>query len=217
MEIRPQVKSYATQLQEKSLGTERFQRFSSFNTLVRAIALLIHIARSHKPSNNMDKCEGWHKCDKSRTPDELCKAKEVIIRAVQKRAFAKEFKSLKTNKPVPLNSNIRHLSPVLHNNLICVGGRLKNANLDIGEKSPIILPKDDQVSLLLVRHHHVQVKHQGRHLTEGAVRGAGLWILGGKRLINSTLQRCVTCRRLKGKMQEHRNVSKHVLPSHMWV
>lgn len=70
------------------------------------------------------------------------------------------------------------------------------------EKNPIILPKDSHISLLLIRHHHEQVEHQGRHLTEGAVRAAGLWILGGKRLINSVLHKCITCRKLRGKLEE---------------
>ncbi|KAF1387159.1 hypothetical protein PFLUV_G00102450 [Perca fluviatilis] len=204
VEIRPEVRSCATQLKEKGLSSERFQRFSSFKTLVRAIALLIHIARCQKPSNWNDRCKGWHKCDLSRTPDELCQAKEVIIRAVQKEAFKKEFEALETSKPVPLNSSLYRLSPMLQNDLICLGGRLKNANLNIGEKNPVILPKDNHVSLLLVRHHHAEVKHQGRHLTEGAVRAAGLWLLGGKRIINSILHKCVTCRRLRGKFQQQR-------------
>ncbi len=46
------------------------------------------------------------------------------------------------------------------------------------------------------------MKHQGRHLTEGAIRAAGLWILGGKSLINSVLHRCITCRKLRGKLEE---------------
>ncbi|KAI7808136.1 hypothetical protein IRJ41_016509 [Triplophysa rosa] len=203
-DIRVQVRSYATKLQEKSLSTERFLRFSSFDSLVQAIALLIHIVRSFKLSKNTDKCKGWHKCDLSRTPDELSLAKEVIIAAVQRRAFSKEFETLNANKSVSPNSSLHRLSPTLQNNLICVGGRLKNANLDIGEKNPIILPKDNHISLLLVRHHHAEVKHQGRHLTEGAVRAAGLWLLGGKMLINSVLHKCITCRKLRGKMQEQR-------------
>lgn len=72
------------------------------------------------------------------------------------------------------------------------------------EKNPIILPKDSHISLLLIRHHHEQVEHQGRHLTEGVVRAVGLWILGGKRLINSVLHKCITCRKLRGKMEEQR-------------
>lgn len=57
MDVRPTVRSCATKLQEKGLNTERFQRFSSFNSLVRAIALLIHIARSYNLSNSMDMCK----------------------------------------------------------------------------------------------------------------------------------------------------------------
>ncbi len=90
----------------------------------------------------------------------------------------------------------------MEDNLICVGGRLKYSEIATAEKKPIILPKDSHVSLLLIRHHHEQVKHQGRHLTEGAIRAAGLWILGGKSLINSVLHKCITCRKLRGKLEE---------------
>ncbi|XP_067282594.1 uncharacterized protein [Pseudorasbora parva] len=201
-EIRPDVKGYATQLHKKGLSIERFGRFSTFNILQRAVALLIHVARSYKYPNMMGKCRGWHKCELPRSLDELSQAREVIIRAVQRKAFGKEFEALERDKPIPINSCLRRLNPILQNGLICIGGRLKNADVEIDQKNPVILPKDNHVSLLLVRHHHSLVKHQGRHLTEGAVRAAGLWILGGKRLINSTLHKCVTCRRLRGRMQE---------------
>ncbi|CAM4624252.1 unnamed protein product [Leuciscus chuanchicus] len=177
-EIRPDVKSYATQLHEKGLSIERFERFSTFDTLQRAVALLIHIARSFKSPNIMDKCRGWHTCELPRSPDEPSQAREVIIRAGQRKAFGKEFEALERDKPIPLNSCLRRLNPILQNDLICIGGRLKNADVEIKQKNPVILPKDNHVSLLFIRHHHTQVKHQGRHLTEGAVRAAGLWILG---------------------------------------
>ncbi|KAL2082436.1 hypothetical protein ACEWY4_022254 [Coilia grayii] len=202
VEVRPDVKSYVTHLHGKGLSIQRFERFSTFQSLQRAVALLIHVARSFKYPNTMDKCKGWHHCDLPRSPDELSQAREVIIRAVQRNTFEKEFKALGKSKPVPLNSCLRNLNPVLQNDLICLGGRLKNAEVGVELKNPVILPKGHHVSMLLVRHHHAQVKHQGRHLTEGAVRAAGLWILGGKRLINSTLYKCVTCRRLRGRMQE---------------
>lgn len=169
----------------------------------------------------MNKCNGWHRSDLPPTPDELSQAKEVILAAVQKKAFPREYEALIMNRPVPLNSCLCQLSPTLQNNLICVGGRLRNANIDTGEKNPVILPKDDHISILLVRHHHAQVKHQGRHLTEGAVRAAGLCLLGGKSLINSVLHKCVTCRKLRGKNNTwqiyHHSASKPVLLLHMWA
>lgn len=57
---------------------------------------------------------------------------------------------------------------------------------------------------MLVRHFHEQVAHQGRHFTEGAVRTAGLWITGSKRLVSSVIHKCVTCKRLRGKLEEQK-------------
>ncbi|XP_063761823.1 uncharacterized protein LOC134879300 [Eleginops maclovinus] len=201
-EVRPAVKSYITDLQGKVLSTERFERFSTFDTLQRAIALLIHIGRSF--STPTGKCKGWHHCDLPRSVDELSQAREVIIGAVQRNTFVKEFEALERGKQVPLSSCLRSLNPVLQDDLLCLGGRLKNADVSIEQKNPVILPKEHHVSLLLTRYHHAQVKHQGRQLTEGAVRAAGLWILGGKRLVNSTIHKCITCRRLRGRMQEQK-------------
>ncbi|XP_034385145.1 uncharacterized protein LOC117728451 [Cyclopterus lumpus] len=162
------------------------------------------MARSFKHSNQTSKCKGWHTCNLSRTPEEMDQARNVILKAAQRRGFAKDLTALRVNKTVSKNSALLKLSPTLEDNLICVGGRLKHSNLATAVKNPIILPKDNHISLLLTRHHHERVKHQGRHLTEGAIRAAGLWILGGKRLINSVLHKCIICRRLRGKLEEQR-------------
>ncbi len=90
----------------------------------------------------------------------------------------------------------------MDDNFIFVGGRLKYSEVATAKKKTIILPKDSHISLLLIRRHHEQVKHQGRHLKEGAIRAAGWWILGGKSLINSVLHKCITCRKLHGKLEE---------------
>lgn len=92
VEIRPEVGSYATHLKEKGINTEHFQRFSTFQTLVRAIALLIHIAWSHKSTNSQHKCKRWHICHLPRTPDELSQAKEVIIRKMHLERNSKLWK-----------------------------------------------------------------------------------------------------------------------------
>ena len=113
VEIRPDVKCYVTQLQGKGLSIEHFERFSNFDTLQRAVALLIHVARSYKSPNIMDKYKGWHKCEMPLSPDELYQAREVIIRAVQSKAFEKEFEALERDKPAPLNSCLRCLNPIL--------------------------------------------------------------------------------------------------------
>ncbi|XP_065131850.2 uncharacterized protein [Paramisgurnus dabryanus] len=52
-----------------------------------------------------------------------------------------------------------------------------------------------------MRFYHEQSQHQGRHITEGAIRMAGFWILGAKRSISSLIFGCVVCRRLRGKSE----------------
>lgn len=132
----------------------------------------------------------------------MIKAKHIILQKAQQTAFEKELSTLKAGKPISKQSSLLRLSPVLQNDLISIGGRLKHSeNL---EKSPIVLPKDSHVSLLLTRHYHEQVHHQGRHLTDGAIRAAGLWIIGGKGLVNSVIHKCITCRKLRGKQEEQR-------------
>ncbi|KAM7373874.1 hypothetical protein PAMP_006564 [Pampus punctatissimus] len=201
-EIRPQVHTYTTHLEEPVLNPDRFQCFSTFTSLLRAVVFLIHMARSYKHSNKNGRCSGWHICHLPRTAEEMAQAKDVVLKAAQWSAFAKELSALQANKVMPTNSPLHKLSPTLEGNLICVGGRLKHSQLTCEEKNPVILAKDSHVSLLLVRHHHEQVRHQGRHLTEGAVRAAGLWILGCKRLINSVLHKCIICWKLRGKLEE---------------
>ena len=55
-------------------------------------------------------------------------------------------------------------------------------------------------------YYHENVKHQGRHFTEGVIRSAGYWITGGKKLISSLIYKCVKCRKLRGK-QEYQKMS----------
>lgn len=65
---------------------------------------------------------------------------------------------------------------------------------------PLIIPKT-HISTLLVRKYHKQTAHQGRHFTEGAVRSAGLWIIGGRRFVSSVTHKLVFCKRLRAKLE----------------
>lgn len=121
------------------LDPDRFQRFSTLISLLCAVAFLIHMARSHKHSNKNSRCSGWHICRLPRTVDEMDQAKDVILKAAQRPAFAKELSAIQANKVVPTYSPLHKLSPTLEGNLICVGGRLKHSQLTCEEKNPVIL------------------------------------------------------------------------------
>ncbi|KAM9781210.1 uncharacterized protein LOC133168561 isoform X2 [Syngnathus typhle] len=189
VEIRPQVTSCVTGQRDKRLDPKRFERFSSWKSLQRAVATLLHVTRSFKSTNqDVTVCSGWHLCSKPHSVDELSKSSEVILRAVQRACFSEEYDSLSKGQDVNKKSSLSKLNPVIApDGLLRIGGRLKLADLSDPEKHPIILPGKHHVSTLLIRHHHERVEHQGRSFTEGAVRAAGIWLIGGKRRISSTV------------------------------
>ncbi|XP_026119086.1 uncharacterized protein LOC113098285 [Carassius auratus] len=199
-EIRPQVCTNLTEVPKSTWNSERFSRFSNFNTLIRAIARLIHIASSFSKHSKDDSCRGWHICCKGPTEEELEKARILVLKSAQYESYPTEIQRIVATHNLPRKSVLRKLSPVLDNNgLLRVGGRIVRSDLGTCEVNPIIIQGTHHVATLIVRHYHEAVKHQGRHFTEGAVRAAGYWLVGGKRCIRSLLFKCVTCKRLRGK------------------
>ena len=116
--------------------------------------------------------------------------------------YHQEVSALQEKRSLPRNSSLLTRSPFLdENGILRVGVRLKASALSISEKHPILLPGKHHIASILVRYFNERVQPQGRHFTEGAVRRAGFWITGGKRLISSLIFHCVTCtcRRLRTK------------------
>ncbi|KAJ8364902.1 hypothetical protein SKAU_G00137330 [Synaphobranchus kaupii] len=204
VEVKPEVTSLATHVKARGLTSEWFQRFSTWESLLRAVSFLIHQARSLKSDStdaSQHTCKGWHQCSKLRTLEELAAAKRLILETVQRETYPDEYAALQANKEVSSSSSILKLDPYISDGLLRVGGRLRHASIEADVKNPIILSKQSHVTKLLVKHHHMEVKHQGRQFTEGAIRAAGLWIVAGKRLIGSILHHCVICRKLRGKLE----------------
>ncbi|XP_063047286.1 uncharacterized protein LOC134441024 [Engraulis encrasicolus] len=200
-EVRPQATCLLTKVTEQALGSTRFERFSSWKSLVRGMALLIHAAKSFSGEVTGDDCKGWHQCSQL-LPAERFQAKTSIFKAVQEDVYKDELKCLTQGSTVHCQSPLAKLDPFIDKNgLIRVGGRISRADLADEEKHPLILPADHHVATLLVRHYHDNVAHQGRHFTEGALRTAGIWIVRGKNLISSIIFKCVTCKKLRGKIE----------------
>lgn len=109
---------------------------------------------------------------------------------------------METGDKLSKKSLLKGLDPFIDaDGLLRVGGRLTEAQIELDAKKPLIIPGKHHIATLLVKHHHEKVRHQGRHYTEGAVRAAGYWIVGGKRRVCSVIHECVTCRRLRREPQ----------------
>lgn len=197
IEVRPEVVTNLTQVERSTLSPERFERFSKYSTLKRAMAHLSHIAYSFTHSNQATGCSGWHMCRP--TKEEMSNAQACIVKSVQRELYKEEIKCL---LEVPSSSSLWKLHPILDSHgLLRIGGRIAQSELGIATTNPLIIPGRHHLGILFIHHFHEAVKHQGRHFTEGAIRAAGFWLVGAKRSISTVIFRCVTCRKLRGKTE----------------
>ncbi|KAM4012210.1 uncharacterized protein ACNLHF_005183 [Anomaloglossus baeobatrachus] len=205
VELQPQVSTLSTTITNRHLDSSRFLRFSTWRSAYRALTCLIHVIRSFKNRQSRPApCKGWHRCHKAYTVEELTQAKHAIICCVQHEAYTQTLESLRNHRSVPKDSPLKKLDPFVDTQgLLRVGGRISNAKLENDECTPIIVPHG-HVAFLLVEHYHAQVRHQGRLITEGALREAGFWITGVKRLVSRVIFKCIICRKLRGSCQSQK-------------
>ena len=101
------------------------------------------------------------------------------------------------------SSPLSGFSPYLDKkDILRVGGRLKHADMSSKVKHPILLPKGSYVSMLIARHYHEKVQHQGRGITQNELRQNGYWILGCSKLVQSLIHKCTTCRKHRRPAEE---------------
>ena len=150
------------------------------------------------------------------TVEERDQALRVIIGTTQREAFGELLQDARTEPELPREtqqsvkkslkgSRLYHLDPFLDGyRILRVGGRLRRAEMEYGEKHPIVLPKNHHVSQLVAEHYHAQVHHQGRQITGGAIRQVGFWLIGGHDTVTKVISACVPCKKLRGPPLEQR-------------
>ena len=127
---------------------------------------------------------------------ELKDAEIVILMAVQKeRSFDLWYCGplCKLNRMIGLDGVIR------------VGGRLSLSTLPDSTRYPAILPRYGQITDLVISYYHAKRQHQGRGIIMNELRVPR--ILDHRSLcccFACNLSKCVTCRKLRGVVQEQR-------------
>ena len=210
-EVRPDVKALATEVQKReSLGTSRFARFSQWLNLLKGISRLIKVAQSYNQNdrrsrNSQDISDTAAEPTIESTVKTRKRAEVLIIKTVQQEAFPEELDCVKKGKNLTRASALVKLNPFIDTEgLLRVGGRLERADLTDEERHPVILPGSHHVTALLVTYLHNEVKHQGRHFTQGIIRARGYWIIGGKRLVCTIIHQCMPCRKLRGRQVQQK-------------
>ena len=189
----PEVRacSLHTQSEDSSDLLDRFSRYSDWIFVSRIVARILRLFHSDVESRFL-------------TVEEIDRAGLCLIRLVQEAVFRNERKALIKGQAIPLTSKLRNLDLYVTNDIIRVGGRLRNSSLPLNQKHPVLLPRDGHVTQLIVAHCHKQIHHQGRGQTLNEIRSRGYWILGGSRVVADYIHNCVQCRKLRRPVQEQK-------------
>ena len=77
-------------------------------------------------------------------------------------------------------------------------GRFTESDLDVHAKYPILLPKEGQLTELIIMHCHNKVHHGGVRAMLAEVR-SHFWIPKGRQKVKTVVSKCTICRKLEGK------------------
>ena len=122
-----------------------------------------------------------------------------VFRSIQQDAFTDLIACLTRDTKVK-GSNLSALNPCLNaNGVVRVGGRLKNADIPMASKHPILLPSKNHVTDLIIRDAHESNYHSGVQSTLFALRQR-FWLIDGKNQVRHIIRKCVTCIRYKPKI-----------------
>ena len=112
---------------------------------------------------------------------------------------------------MPRSSIIKQLDQCLNGNgIIYVVSQLKRSFLNELNKHPVILPKREKVSNLIIKQCHIRCTHGGKGAALNKLRSSGYWITSCNATIRSLLFKCVRCPRLPGKPGEQKIADIHV-------
>ena len=132
---------------------------------------------------------------------EINSAEKEILLNVQRQAFKNEHctvqekPAVKVTKTSPLHTLC--YTTIKAGGLLCVGGRLKNAQIDDQGKHQIILPKKHHIVDLIVRFYHELSGHSGVEYVLSLIREK-FWIVAVKRILG----RCVHCKKCQAPVAQ---------------
>lgn len=113
--------------------------------------------------------------------EELNAAEQEIIRHLQKEAFKEEISKLKnptTRGEAKGSSPLFRLDPFLDlNDLVRIGGRIRQASLSQDAKHPVVLPGQGHITKILASHYHEKALHQGKGIKGQANTHLSFYIL----------------------------------------
>lgn len=131
--------------------------------------------------------------------EEIDHARIFFLKRAQFDAFRDEILDVEAGRSVGKESSLIQLTPFLDNRgLLCVGGRLDNAQLPYETRHPVILPPRAVLTSLIIWKTHQDRAHASVDQTLQEVRQQ-YWVPKGRITVQRFLRPCLFCKRLNAR------------------
>ena len=166
--------------------TIQYKQYSSVTKLFRVTAYVLRfIGKLRKQTSE----------SLSLTVNEIQKAEQMWISYVQHQHYSKVFESVGDKTFMNLKRQLGLY--VDEKGIIRCRGRFENAWFAEGTKYPVLLPKSDYLTRLIIKKTHKDNLHSGVSQTLANIRYT-FWIPQGRSMVKSVLRICNNCRRCEG-------------------
>ena len=134
------------------------------------------------------------------SPQAIRDSEEFYIKRAQQQSLP-EYAAVKAGKPIPANSKLVSLKPMIDDaGLLRVGGRLQHADFLTAEHcNPIVLPRGDHVTQLIVKACHERGYHTFGVSHTLAELSSRYWIVAGREEVRAWEAKCARCARNRTK------------------
>ena len=116
------------------------------------------------------------------------------VKYIQRKNFSEVFESVSSEKP---NNLQKQLGLYVENGILRCKGRIDQASLTESARRPVLLPKNERFTHLLIEKVHKQGHHCGVSQCLGQIRYK-YWIPQGRAIVRSVLRSCTVCRHHEG-------------------
>ncbi|XP_053388871.1 uncharacterized protein LOC128551937 [Mercenaria mercenaria] len=160
------------------------RRYSSYSRLLRVTAWCIRFT---------EKMKGHIYESHSLSSEELREAELLWLYHIQRKHYKEVHQSIVDKKP---NNLARQFDIFIdESGLLRCGGRLEHATFSEAARHPILLPRKEKLTHLLMDSVHRKLLHTGVSQTLSELRHI-FWIPKGRATVSSVLKSCQICKRV---------------------
>lgn len=178
------------------LPLELIEQYSSLQKIITITALCYRFIRNCRLQLSKRSTEPFI------TVPERRQALQILITAVQQEAFSDEISRCRSGDTLLSKSRIISLNPFIdESGILRVGGRIQAANISYSQTHPIILPKRNNLTNVIISEAHSTTLHGGAQLMMAHLNRQ-YWIIGLRDLVRTHIRHCTVCIRHRANTQQ---------------